>query len=810
MRRGEESIVVEGATPGKPAYKTLFGQEILRLRVVLHGAVQGVGFRPFVYRLSHELRLTGWVLNSSQGLQVEVEGPKRDLDTFLHRLPSERPPRSMIQRLEQEFLPPAGFNAFTIRTSKEKGEKTTLVLPDSAPCPDCLDEVFNPADRRYLYPFTNCTHCGPRFTIIESVPYDRPNTSMKVFPMCQECREEYENPANRRFHAQPNACPVCGPHVELWDAGGSVFAERTANSKFEIPNSAILRTAELIRSGGIVAVKGLGGFHLMTDARDEAAVRRLRERKHREEKPLALMVPSPEVVSDLCAVSELEQRLLCSAESPILLMNRRESNLEALSIIAPSVAPDNPYLGLMLPATPLHHILMRELGFPVVATSGNLSDEPICTDEHEAVRRLSGIADAFLVHNRPIVRHVDDSVVRVMSGKPQILRRARGYAPLPVEVPAVDGKRFLAVGGHLKNTVAITAGTNVVISQHLGDLETVESHHAFRRAVSDLPAMYESRPSKVLRDMHPEYISSKEAEMLGVEVVEIQHHYAHVTSCMAEHGLEGAVLGIAWDGTGFGPDGTIWGGEALLTTGTSYKRIGTFRSFPLPGGEKAVREPRRTALGALYEMSGESLFRDHLFPWERLFSEQERTVLRRMLHQRFLVPRTSSVGRLFDAISSLLNRRHRVSYEGQAAMELEFMAMNATTNDSLEIAFDDREEFSLVDWEPMIRHVLALLREGTSPAVLSRMFHNTLVDVILHLALFAGEQRVVLTGGCFQNKLLCETAIRRLTDEGFVPYWHQRIPSNDGGIALGQIYAEVRKHPKRVIPQPVVEEEAMV
>lgn len=784
-------------------------QKIRRLRVVLHGVVQGVGFRPFVFRLADELKLTGWVQNSSQGLQVEVEGRKQDLDHFLVRVQSERPSRSLIQSQEHDFLDPAGFESFSIRTSEESGEKTTLVLPDSAVCPDCLREIFDRENRRYLYPFTNCTNCGPRFTIIESVPYDRPNTTMKGFPMCPECRKEYDDPRDRRFHAQPNACPVCGPRVELWDKDGSVREEN---------RSAMSMAARLIRLGGIVAVKGMGGFHLVVDARNEAAVSCLRERKHREEKPLALMVPALEDAVRLCDVSGLEQQLLCSPEAPIVLLHRRNRKShwndfqlqDSLSFVAPAVAPNNPYLGLMLPSTPLHHILMRDLGFPVVATSGNLSDEPICTDERDAVERLSGIADAFLVHNRPIVRPVDDSVVRVMMGRELVLRRARGYAPLPIEVPAVKGKRLLAVGGQLKNTVAITAGTNVVISQHLGDLETEQSHAAFRRAVADLPAMYETKPDRVLCDMHPDYISSKEARTLGVEVEEVQHHYAHIASCMAENRLEGEVLGISWDGTGFGPDGTIWGGEFLLTNETSFKRVGTFRSFPLPGGEKAVREPRRTALGMLYEMLGESVFRESSLPTIQAFSEDERTIMQKMLKNRFQTPRTSSVGRLFDAVASIIGQRQNVSFEGQAAMELEFLATGVSTEEAFAVGFDDRNGLCTVDWEPMIQQLLAMRAQGKPAPLLSAMFHNTLVKIIVQLALYAGQQRVVLTGGCFQNKILCEAAIRRLTMEGFWAYWHQRVPPNDGGIALGQIYATVRRHSNALIPVVASDGEVVV
>lgn len=789
--------------------------ETRRLRVVLHGAVQGVGFRPFVYRLAHELRLAGWVLNSGQGLQIEVEGERQQLDDFLVRVQCERPSRSFIQSAEYFFLDPVGFESFVIRTSEEGGEKTTLLLPDAAVCPECLQEVFDPANRRYLYPFTNCTNCGPRFTIIESVPYDRPNTTMKGFPMCPECQEEYEDPRDRRFHAQPNACPVCGPHVELWDEHGTLREKH---------RPAMLMAAEAIRAGHIVAVKGIGGFHLVVDARNGSAVRHLRERKHREEKPLALMVPTVEDAERLCEISQLEKQLLRSPEAPIVLLHRRNwqtdlnlqnpesspdfTNPDGLSIIAPSVAPHNPYLGLMLPAMPLHHILMRDLGFPVVATSGNRSDEPICTDEREAVGRLSGIADAYLVHNRPIVRHVDDSIVRVMMGREMVLRRARGYAPLPVQVEGVRGRRFLAVGGHLKNSVAITSGANVVISQHLGDLETEQSQSAFRRSVTDLPMLYESKPDRIFCDMHPDYTSSREARLLGAEVEEVQHHYAHIASCMAENALEGELLGIAWDGTGFGLDGTIWGGEFLLTTKSSFKRIGTFRSFPLPGGETAVREPRRTALGMLYEMLGDAVFRRmHSLPTGQAFSEAEGTVVRKMLEKSFRAPRTSSVGRLFDAVASIIGQRQRVGFEGQAAMELEFLATGVSTASAFEMRFDDCHGLCTVDWEPMVHQLLGMVAQGKSAQLLSAMFHNTLAEIVLYFALHAGQQRVVLSGGCFQNKILCEETIRRLTIEGFRPYWHQRVPPNDGGIALGQIYAGVRACSAERIQVPSVERE---
>ena len=491
--------------------------EKVRLKIVIHGAVQGVGFRPFVYRLATEMKLQGWISNSAQGVFIEVEGTKEVLDRFLLRLQKEIPPRAFIQSLEFSFLDPIGFEKFEIRESDSTGAKTSIILPDIAACPDCLKEIFDPSNRRHLYPFTNCTNCGPRFSIIEALPYDRPNTSMKKFKMCPECRTEYENPIDRRFHAQPNACPACGPQLQVWDTGGKKLAER---------HDALLQAAKAIEAGKIVAVKGIGGFHLMADARNDEAVRRLRERKHREEKPFALMFLSLEDVKKECEVDELEERLLLSPESPIVLLRRIQKSVDRRqneknenkidpstfhlpSSISTSVAPNNPYLGCMLPYSPLHHILMGQLGFPVVATSGNLSDEPICTDEHEALDRLHEIADVYLVHNRPIVRHIDDSIVRVMMGRELVIRRARGYAPLPITIRTQHAVSLLAVGAHLKNTIALTSDSNVFISQHIGDLETKESLDAFHCVVTDFQTMYNCKPEYIICDLHPDYLSSK-------------------------------------------------------------------------------------------------------------------------------------------------------------------------------------------------------------------------------------------------------------------------------------------------------------
>ena len=764
--------------------------QILRLRVTVRGAVQGVGFRPFVYRLATGLGCAGWVLNSAQGVFIEVEAVKGCLDAFLVRLERDRPPRASIQSLESVFLDPVGYGGFEIRESSG-GDKTAVILPDIATCAACLREVLDQKDRRYRYPFTNCTNCGPRFSILEALPYDRPNTTMKRFTMCEACQREYDDPRDRRFHAQPNACPVCGPHLEYWDSDGRVLATH---------EDALQRTVAAVRAGLIVAVKGLGGFNLVVDAQQEDAVQRLRRAKRREEKPLALMYPSIEAIEADCMVSDLERRLLRSPEAPIVLLDRRAGDTP----IAPSVAPGNPRLGVLLPYTPLHHLLLAELGVPVVATSGNVSDEPICTDEHEALERLHGLADFFLVHNRPIARHVDDSIGRIVVGREQVLRRARGYAPLPIRLPRVMAPT-IAVGGHLKNTIAIAVGDQAFTSQHIGDLESGPALDAFREVIACFRRVYEWRPEAVACDMHPEYLSTKYAAELGIPVVAVQHHYAHILACMAENELEPPVLGVSWDGVGFGPDGTVWGGEFLHVTEDGFARVGHLRTFPLPGGDKAVKEPRRTALGLLYELLGDQVFeRDDLAPLQG-FSSEERAVLRTMLRKGINSPGTSSAGRLFDAVASIINLCQVIRFEGQAAMALEFALPATQTEDSYRFDLHEhvdagKQRVFVVDWKELIGEMLKVVAAGGSydcsashlAAQVAARFHNTLADVICAMAVRIGEERVVLSGGCFQNVYLTEQAVRRLERAGFRPYWHQRIPPNDGGIALGQLVAAAR------------------
>lgn len=765
-----------------PAQKEGSSEQILRLGIVINGAVQGVGFRPFIYRLATDMELGGWVNNSAQGLFVEVEGYQSLLATFLLRIEREKPPQSFIQSLESRYLDPQGYKNFEIRASDSVGEKSTLVLSDIATCVDCLNDILAVNNRRYLYPFTNCTNCGPRFSIIESIPYDRTGTTMKVFKMCDQCQAEYENPRDRRFHAQPNACSLCGPRLMLWDRQGKELASE---------HKALLMASAAIRQGAIVAVKGVGGFHLLVDARNEAVVSQLRRLKDREEKPFALLYPNLAMIKQHCEVSVLEERLLCAPEAPIVLLYRREFSQEEL---APSVAPDNPYLGIMLPDSPLHHLIMRELGFPVVATSGNISAEPICTDEHEALARLNNVAELFLVHNRPIARHVDDSIVRIIMGREMVLRRARGYAPLPITIKAPIPP-LLSVGAHLKSSIAISCGKNLFVSQHIGDLTTAQAFNAFTQVINDLQSLYSHNPCAIVCDAHPHYLSTKFTEQSNLPVIYVQHHYAHVLSGMAENELEGDVLGVSWDGTGYGLDGTIWGGEFLQITADSFERVAHLRPFRLPGGEKAIKEPRRVALGLLYELFGDELFtRQELAPI-RAFSLAELKILQTMLKKGLNAPLTSSVGRLFDGVAAIVGLREQVNFEGQAALALEFALERCDRDEQYNfdiIASVEKDSPAILDWAKIVVGVLADLHDKTPLSLISAKFHNTLVEMIIAVAKLTGKERIVLTGGCFQNKYLVERAVCRLHKEGFRPYWHQRIPPNDGGIALGQAIAASR------------------
>ena len=716
----------------------------------LYGAVQGVGFRPFVYRLATEMGLGGWVLNSSQGLVVEADGTPGQLERFVARLAAEKPAAALVLAREVSYLAPAGFTRFEIVASDQAVERTAAVLPDLATCPECLAELLDPANRRFEYPFTNCTQCGPRYSIILDIPYDRPRTTMRGFTLCPACLGEYTDPADRRFHAQPNACPKCGPRLTM----------------------EIAAAAGEIARGGILALKGIGGFQLLADARSEETVARLRRLKHREEKPFALMMPSVAMVRQHCLVSAEEERVLTSAAAPIVLL-RPVAQASACGL-APNVAHNSPYLGVMLPYSPLHHLLMRAFPFPLVATSGNASDEPIAIDNEEARRRLGGIADAFLMHDRPVARPCDDSVVRVARGRENVMRRARGYAPLPVRVER-ELPPVLAVGGHLKNTVAIGVGRQVFLSQHVGDLETPEARRAFENAIDDLCRLYRFKPELVACDLHPDYASTRWALASGLPVVRVQHHHAHAAACAAENAIRGPYLAVSWDGTGYGPDGTIWGGEIFLGEDGRFERVSHLRQFRLPGGEAAIKEGWRSEASLLYEIFGPEAVAD--------------PVLRRMIERGINAPLTSSVGRLFDAVASIAGVARVSRFEGQAAMLLERAIDGAT----IEEGYPLPERDGVADWAPLVEAARHDVSSGAGQASIAARFHNALADWIVAVAARIGVKQVTLSGGVFQNGYLVERAAALLESRGFTAFTHQRVPANDGGIALGQAVLSLQK-----------------
>ncbi len=781
---------------------------VRRLAIAVRGVVQGVGFRPFVYNAARARGLGGWVKNEADTVRIEVQGAPAVLDAFIDTLRKGHPPQAKIDSLEisETDCENGRAAAFRIRTGTGSAAPGPTIPADLATCAECLDEIRSAGQRRYNYPFTNCTNCGPRWSIIRQLPYDRSRTSMACFEMCPDCRCEYADPADRRFHAQPIACPCCGPTLKLLDGKGREMA--TGEEALGVAVEALL-------AGRIVAMKGLGGFQLLVDATNARAVARLRERKQRPDRPLALMLPSLEEVRSRCEVSEEEARALTSPEAPILLLWRcRDPNLvggdsvgdicqrgaspaatRPSDDVVEGVAPGNPYLGVMLSYTPLHHLLTTAVNRPIICTSGNLSEEPMAITTDDALRRLGPIADVLLTHNRPIVRPVDDSVARVGPDGLQVLRRARGYAPLPIELVAdgVASRRptILAVGGHLKNTVALGLGSQVILSPHVGDLDSVLGVEVHRRVVRDLVDFFKVVPEVVACDLHPDYASSRHAEALAAEwdvpLVRVQHHHAHVAACMAEHQLEGPVLGLAWDGTGYGPDGTVWGGEALICEGAKFTRAAHLHTFALPGGDKAVRQPRRSALGLLFEILEEDAA-EYVADW---FGQSELKTLLSMLDRGIHAPRTSSMGRLFDAVAALCGLPAVISFEGQAAMALEFAA-DWAEQEAYPLPLSD-ETPAVADWEPLIRAILADLADGAPVGQISGRFHNALAEMAVAVARRCGCKRVALAGGCFQNALLTERVRARLSESGFAVYTHKRVPPNDGGIALGQVLVAARQ-----------------
>lgn len=742
-----------------------------RLGLRVRGIVQGVGFRPFVYQLAQRYGLAGWVCNDPQGVLIEAQGGPEALEAFIEALEREQPPAAHVASITRTELAEGREVSFSILESGLSGGPSPSIPPDLAMCEACEAEITDPSDRRYRYPFTNCTHCGPRYSLIAGMPYDRARTGMAGFRLCPDCRRDYEDPLNRRFHAEPVACPACGPRARLLELGASTGSG----------DEALRRAARVLEAGSVLALQGLGGFQLLVDATSEAAVARLRARKHREDKPFAVMFRSLGEVRAHAEVCAEEAALLTSSQAPILLLARRHSEL------APSVAPGNPRVGAMLPTTPLHRLLVDLFPRPLVCTSGNLSEEPMAITESEALRDLGEVADAFLVHDRPILRPIDDSVLRLDPDGPLVFRRARGYAPLPhplAGLPA-DLPPMLALGAHQKSTVAILQGGQALVSQHLGDLHTLRGVRLLERTVDDLLDFLKVQPAGLVCDAHPDYASTRLAERLAAKgnlpLLRVQHHHAHVAAVMAEHGLEGSVLGLAWDGSGWGPDGTVWGGEALWVEGAKARRLGHLRTYGLPGGDRAVRDPRRSAAGLLWEARGE--LSSLGFP----LADSERSLLERSLERGFQTPRTSSMGRLFDAVSALLGLSLEPGFEGQAAMRLEFAAEAAESGgEAGAYGFDLRE--GVADFLPLMNSLLEDRVRRVPVEVMAHRFHGALADLALQWARQAGEARVILSGGCFQNRLLLRLCRRRLEGEGFQVYRPTAFPPNDGGISLGQLW----------------------
>jgi hydrogenase maturation protein HypF len=752
----------------------------VRASVQTEGIVQGVGFRPFVYDLARRHELTGWVLNDEQGVRIEVEGEADRVHSFISDL-SCPPPLAVVERQQVTYLPPVGSTAFQIRTSVAGQERFALVSPDMALCEDCRRELFDPKDRRFRYPFINCTNCGPRFTIIEDIPYDRAKTTMAPFEMCPDCSREYHNPEDRRFHAQPNACPVCGPQVTLLDNTGEAVSSADP----------MRETIALLMAGKIVAIKGLGGFHLACDAANEEAVALLRGRKYREDKPFALMCSAIEVIEDICVVDDASRDLLMSRERPIVILPRR-----ADAAIARSVAPGQATLGVMLPYTPLHYLLFADGLTSLVMTSGNISDEPIAYKDAEAITRLGGIADFFLVHDREIHTRCDDSVVKPFRGKGAFMRRARGYVPFPIRLPLrlqKGGKSVLACGAELKNTFCLTKGNYAFLSHHIGDLENFETMRSFEEGISLMKCLFQIEPEFVVHDLHPDYLATRYAlayaEEREVPRIGVQHHFAHALSCMAEHGLAGPVLAVVMDGTGYGEDGTVWGGEFLKVTTQDYTRLGHLRTIPLPGGDKAAKEPWRMAAAYLERVFGSLELVD--IPFVHGIDLARWSILRDAMLNNINSPLCSSTGRLFDAMSALIGVRERVNYEGQAAIELEQMAEPGEGGEyGLEIT--EEEGTLILNPDPVIKAIVEAIKKGEAPGVISARFHNSLARGIVHMASTMRERtglsEIILSGGVFQNHLLMGRVSDLLEGEDFRGYIHHKAPPNDGGIALGQAF----------------------
>ena len=741
-------------------------------KISINGIVQGVGFRPFVYQLAKAHSLTGHVANTSKGVLLHIEGAEQDIDAFCRNLEQKAPPLSHITEIRILSVPLAHYQSFSIIQSQTGAQRFTLISPDMSVCEDCIRELFDPQDHRYRYPFINCTNCGPRYTIIDDIPYDRPKTSMRHFRMCPRCQHEYDDPENRRFHAQPNACPDCGPFVALHDSAGVLIRS----------HDPIAQSISLLKQGHILAVKGLGGFHLAVDAENEAAVHALRKRKHREEKPLAVMSHDLKTIEAFAHISEAEAALLTSPQRPIVLLRKKPDNP-----LAADISPGNRYVGTMLPYTPLHYLLLRDNFTALVMTSGNLSEEPIAIDNTDAMNRLRHIAAYFLIHNREIYLRSDDSVVKHTGNALRFFRRSRGYVPVPVFLKE-KVRPVLACGAELKNTICLTKESYAFLSQHVGDLENLATYAFFRKTVAHLSRILDIRPEIVAYDMHPDYLSTRYAqEQEQVAKVPVQHHHAHIAGCMAENKVDAPVIGLSFDGTGYGADGRIWGGEILLARYTGFDRLAHLAYVPMPGGAAAIREPWRMAVSYLYQTYGNGLFNLKL-PLIQHIEEKKIRLMIEMMEKQVNSPETSSLGRLFDGIAAITGIRYRAAYEGQAAMALEMTAAELP-DESYE--FDVGSENVLkIRPQPIIEGVVKDIQNGVAVSRISAKFHATLIRLFAgvcdRLKKETGIPRVALSGGVFQNSILLTGLMNSLTGKGFQVLTHEKVPTNDGGIALGQ------------------------
>ena len=738
----------------------------------INGMVQGVGFRPFVYQLAKRHGIRGEVANTSLGVSLHIEGPEEAIDQFQQALSQKGPPLARITEVTVQPEPVKGYKGFTITQSVNNAHMATLISPDVSICKDCLQELLDPFDRRYKYPFINCTNCGPRYTIIHDIPYDRPNTCMKHFRMCESCRTEYENPEDRRFHAQPIACAACGPHVSLYD-----------NIRKMIPTEdPIEKAAGFLRQGYIVAIKGLGGFHLAVDAENHDAVARLRARKFREEKPFALMFGNLEDMRKYALVDEKEAQLLLSSARPIVILKKRPAGS-----ISELVAPGNRNIGGMLPYTPIHYLLLR-CGFTaLVMTSGNMTDEPIAINNEDAFERLSEIADYFLIHNRDIYLRSDDSIARIAAGGTRFIRRSRGYVPTPVFLKS-KGPQVLACGAELKNTVCFTKENTAFLSQHMGDLKNAAAYDFFVQTIDHMKRILQAAPEILAYDLHPDYLSTRYAmEQTNIEKLPIQHHHAHIVGCMAENRLEGEVIGLSLDGTGYGTDGCIWGGEVLVVNHKMFTRKAHLSYVPMPGNNAAIEEPWRMAVSYLYDAFGDG-FTDLDLPVLKEMDAKNINIILQMISRKVNSPATSSLGRLFDGVASILGIRHYVHYEGQAAMELEMISGEETTQIyEYEWTVGD---MNIIDPAPIIRGIVRDMGKGVQTSVISTRFHGTLIRMFSDLCevvrIDTGLNRVALSGGVFQNEIMLTGLIRGLEQRNFQVFTHHLVPPNDGGLSLGQ------------------------